>query len=138
MSWVVDASIAVTWVIPERPSEYAVRLLADGEPLLAPDLLFVEAANALWKKAKRPEITRAEAGQAVDVRLGGVLDVRPTAPLVPRALELAGRLDHPVCDCVYVALAESERLPLVSADARLSARVRTRRPRVSVVDLATL
>jgi hypothetical protein len=41
--------------------------------------------------------------------------------LVERATDLTVTLDHPVYDCFYVALAERERLPLVSADSRLLA-----------------
>jgi predicted nucleic acid-binding protein len=36
-----------------------------------------------------------------------------------RALELALELNHPIYDCFYLALAERERCPLVSADKKL-------------------
>jgi predicted nucleic acid-binding protein len=39
--------------------------------------------------------------------------------LAARALELAVDLRHPIYDCLYLALAERERAPIVSADARL-------------------
>jgi predicted nucleic acid-binding protein len=139
MSWVVDASVAVKWLIPERGSDNADRLLAAGEMLLAPDLVLVEAANALWKKAARGEVSVGEARRALDILRGGALETRPTPPLVRRALELAGQLRHPVYDCVYVALAEMEDARLVTADARLLTRG-ARKPRwpVAVVDVATI
>ena len=50
MTIVVDASIAVKWVIPEVLSAQAESLRGRAGRLLAPDLLLPEAANALWKK----------------------------------------------------------------------------------------
>ena len=52
-------------------------------------------------------------------------------PLMPRAFAIAGRLGHPVHDCVYLALAERERATLVTADERLLRRL-GRRARVKV------
>lgn len=50
MSWVVDASVAVKWVIPEVLSDAADRVRDGEDDILAPDLLLVEVANALWRK----------------------------------------------------------------------------------------
>ena len=52
MTVVVDASVALKWVIQEDGSEAAEALLRQ-EPLLAPDLLIVECANVLWVKTRR-------------------------------------------------------------------------------------
>ena len=48
-AFIVDASVAVKWVVDEQFSD-AARLLA-GARLYAPDLLYIECANILWKKA---------------------------------------------------------------------------------------
>jgi predicted nucleic acid-binding protein len=56
---VVDASVAVKWVIAEGGSDSAERLL--DHPLVAPDLLFAECANILSKKVRRGEVTKEEA-----------------------------------------------------------------------------
>jgi len=138
VSWVVDASVAVKWVIPESLSDRADRLLASDEDLLAPDLLPVEVANALWKKTARQEISAREADRALGLLLDSGIVLRPTAPLLARAMALARRLRHPVHDCVYLALAEHERARFVTADGRLAGRVASRRLRVPVVDLASV
>ena len=138
MTIVVDASVAVKWVIPEVLSDQAESLRGQADRLLAPDLLFPEAANALWKKLIRREITTREAAQALDLVMASGLDVRPSGPLLGRALAMARRLRHPVYDCVYLALAQSESATLITADRRLLARVARGRTRVAVVDLATL
>jgi predicted nucleic acid-binding protein len=138
VSWVVDASIAVKWVIPEVLSGEADRI-RDGEgDVLAPDLLLVEVANALWRKTAAKEISPREADVAFDLVRRSGIDLRPTGPLVPRAMDLARRLAHPVYDCVYLALAEREHGAFVTADQRLLRALSTRRLDISAVDLRTL
>jgi predicted nucleic acid-binding protein len=119
LSWVVDASIAVKWVIPEALSDLADRVRDGAEDVLAPDLLLVEVANALWRKTTAREISAREADAAFDLVRRSGIDLRPAGPLLPRAMDLARRLDHPVYDCVYLALAEREEATLVTADQRL-------------------
>lgn len=138
MTWVIDASIAVKWVIPEVLSERADRLRAGDDDLIAPDLLLVEAANALWKKTSRGEISPAEADAAFDLLRQSGIDLRPTPPVVTPALQLARRLAHPVYDCVYLALAAQERATVVTADRRLLRLASSRRIRLPVIDLRTI
>ena len=56
--YVVDASVAVKWLVTEKFSDEAARLLKDGSTLVAPELVFAEAANALWALRRRGEISR--------------------------------------------------------------------------------
>jgi predicted nucleic acid-binding protein len=137
MTCVVDASIAVKWVIPEVLSDKADQLRADDDEMLAPDLLLVEVANALWRKTASREISAAEAGRAFDLVSESGIDLRPTAPLLPRAMEVARQLSHPVYDCVYLVLAEREHVSFVTADRRLLRRTSARPLHVPIVDLRT-
>jgi predicted nucleic acid-binding protein len=138
MTVVVDASVAVKWVIPEVLSDRADTLRDRADRLVAPDLLLPEATNALWKKLTRREITAREATQALDLLMASGLDLRPSGPLLGRALALARRLRHPVYDCIYLALAHGEGATLVTADRRLLARVARRGMRRAVINLAAL
>jgi predicted nucleic acid-binding protein len=138
MTWVVDASIAVKWVIPEVLSDKADRVRESDEGVLAPDLLLVEVANALWRKTSAKEISAREADEAFNLVTESGIDLRPTGPLLPRAMDAARRLEHPVYDCLYLALAEREHAAFVTADHRLLRRLATSRLGVSVVDLRTL
>ncbi len=137
MTWVIDASVALKWVIPEVLSDKADRLRAGDDELLAPDLLLVEVANALWKKTVGREISPAEADRALELVSESGIDLRPTAPLLRQAMLIARRLNHPVYDCVYLALADGERASFVTADRRLLRRVPPRTLQVVVVDLRT-
>lgn len=138
MSWVVDASVAVKWVIPEVLSDLADRVRDGAEDVLAPDLLLVEVANALWRKTTAREISAREADGAFDLVRRSGIDLRPAGPLLPRAMDLARRLGHPVYDCVYLALAEREEATLVTADQRLLRRLSARKLEIAVADLRSL
>ena len=48
----------------------------------------------------------------------GPIEFHGTAPLAPRATAMALDLDHAIYDCFYLALAEREDAPLVTADRR--------------------
>jgi predicted nucleic acid-binding protein len=136
VTYVIDASVAMKWLIPETLSEEAVRLLEAGEELIAPEMLMIEAANVLWRKAVQRELTAAEADRALALLGESGIDLRPVHPLAGRALELARTLSHPVYDCVYLSLAERERATLVSADSRFLAAVARRRLKIPVTSLA--
>jgi hypothetical protein len=58
---VVDASVVIKWFIDEVHAEAARRLQAEHYDLLAPDVLWPESGNILWKKVRRGELTTAEA-----------------------------------------------------------------------------
>ena len=98
-------------------------MVQDGSPLIAPDLLIAEVCNAAWRSARLGRISPA---QVVEIAssLPRFFDVLVgAANLAPRAVAIAGQLDHPVYDCLYVALAEAEQAALVTADAQLFGKV---------------
>lgn len=123
MSLVVDASVALKWFLPEPDSQAAETLLAGAEVLIAPTLIISEVCNAAWKRWRRGETTArhaewvAEGIATVGVMLIGDQD------LAVSAMAIARRLDHPVYDCFYLALAEQRDAVMVTADKRLIARV---------------
>ena len=116
---VVDASVAVKWVVQEEGSDQAVRLI-DGPRLIAPDLLVPECANILWKKARRGELTREEAMAAAGLLVRADVELVPTRALMASALRLALDLDHAAYDCTYLALALERDVRFVTADVRFA------------------
>lgn len=114
---VIDASVAIKWIVTEEGTDDALALR--GLEFVAPDLIGLECANSLWKNARRGVISSETAlGGARALQLAEI-ELVPTRPLLRHATELALQLDHPAYDCAYLALAIREDCPLVTADNRL-------------------
>ena len=120
---VIDASVAAQWVLDEPGTERALAL-RDGDALIAPSLIASEIGNALWKAVRRGAVTRADAVAAMNSILLPFEALIPIEDLRNRALALAIELGHPIYDCFYLALAERERVALVSADERILAKAK--------------
>ena len=119
---IVDASVAIKWIVDEDGSD-AARTLA-GREMHAPDLIWVECANILWKKTVARDLTLAEAAIGLkELRLAPV-SLTPCSHLLDAALMLSGKLRHPIYDCLYLALAVQRKMPLATADRRLARAVR--------------
>jgi predicted nucleic acid-binding protein/plasmid stability protein len=121
---VVDASVAMKWFVPEPLAAGAEGLLSREHGLLAPDVLLIECANIIWKKARRGEMLRAAGDEALVLFRNSGIELIDTQPLVEPALRLARELDHPVHDCLYVAAAAAMDGVAVTADRRFFARTR--------------
>lgn len=122
MSVVVDASIAVKWVVAEEGHQESL-LLSRAQPLIAPDFVLVEAANVLWKKVRIDQLMREQALQGLEFIRGAYAELVPSNGLIERALSIALQLDHPVYDCLYLACAQVEQLEFMTADKRLAAKL---------------
>ncbi|MGC8478225.1 MAG: type II toxin-antitoxin system VapC family toxin [Acetobacteraceae bacterium] len=131
-AYVVDASVAIKWVIAEPGAEAALALL--GHELTAPDLLVAECANILWRKHRLGEISLREAGLAARLLERAEVDLVPMRRLLDRATALAIALDHPAYDAVYLALAELTGRAFVTADVRLARKAAGGTARVLTLD----
>ena len=122
--YVVDASIAVKWVVTEQYSDEAASLLESDQRIVAPDLLFAEAANALWALARRGDIKINDVADALAVLIDAQIDTPYSMrQLTAAAARLAIDIDHPVYDCFYLALAVREQCPVITADNRFHNKV---------------
>jgi predicted nucleic acid-binding protein len=102
---VIDASVAVRWVVDEAHRAEAMQVFDLGHELSAPDLIFPEVANVLRKKVKMNQISAEQARLAMLGLVETPMAVVQTAGLAGEALSLAQRLDHPAYDCFYLACA---------------------------------
>lgn len=114
---VIDASVAVKWVIEEAGTTQALALRRRA--LAAPDLLIAECANILWKKVRRNELSEREAALAAGLLARADIELVAMRPYLEAAVRIASALDHPAYDCIYIALAEAEGLRFVTADTSL-------------------
>jgi predicted nucleic acid-binding protein len=123
VSVVIDASVALKWVLDEPGKEAADALLE--EELIAPSLWLLEAANALWRRTQRGEIIGAEAKERLTELYNAPVTTIAIEDDLPAAAELADALGHPVAGCLYLALAIRENTYVVTADSRFRAAVDT-------------
>lgn len=124
--YVVDASVAVKWLVEEEFSEESAALLGTDPTLIAPELLFAEVSNALWAICRRGDISREDLAEAIATLAGApILVPNSMRQLSPSAGRLAIDLDHPVYDCFYLALAIQEQHPVITADLQFYEKVRS-------------
>lgn len=119
---VVDASVAIKWVVPE-PDTAAAMALSRQYRLLAPDLLLLECANTFWKKVRRNELTIDEALiSARGIEQAGI-EFIPIQDQTEAITRLSLDLNHPAYDCAYIAIAQNRQCRFATADRRLIAAV---------------
>ena len=120
MRLVVDASVAIKWLVREEYSDDAYLILDGRHELYAPRLLASEVGNALWKKARRGVIERDLAGVLASAVPEIAVQWADDESISPDAVRLAIALDRPVYDCVYLALAHRVNGTLITADDRFA------------------
>ena len=119
----VDASLAVKWLVNEVHTEKAFALAhswasSDVQPA-APYLMPVEVANALHRRVIQREVSSSAAYLLLDGLLNSGIELREPAGLHRRAIELASRLRQAaVYDAHYLALGEALDCELWTADER--------------------
>lgn len=116
--YVVDASVAIKWVVEEAGSTQAIIILKRGG-LAAPDLIVSECANILWKKWRRDELTKDEALMAARLLEQAEMELTASRTLLAASTALAIEIDHPAYDCLYLALALERGAKFITADDRL-------------------
>ena len=121
--FVVDASVAVKWFIPEEHSDVAELLLDENFDLAVPRLFFSEFGNILWKKFTRDELSHEDVVDAARGLRSAMLTPVADEWLLDAAIALACELKHPVYDCVYLALADSLETAVVTADQKFANKV---------------
>jgi predicted nucleic acid-binding protein len=119
--YVVDASVAVKWLIPEEHSENAMRLLESwlegGLELNAPGLLRLEVTSALTKYVERGIIDAGKAREGFEILRQVALDYHEEDwPLIEEALRASLTTDLTIYDAVYFVLARRLEATLITAD----------------------
>ncbi|HVR96656.1 MAG TPA: type II toxin-antitoxin system VapC family toxin [Thermoanaerobaculia bacterium] len=123
--FVVDASVAAKWYLPEPQSDHAAALLADPGALLAPDILYVEVAEVVWQRVAWGEVDPATAGEIMAELRKVPFELLSTTELIADALPLALENRCTLRDALYLALAVQANCPLVTADRKLHDTLKT-------------
>ena len=122
-SVVVDASLAVKWLVEEDNSDKAHAVLqswvAQDITRIAPYLMPFEVANALHRRVLRGELNVGDSTRMIARLLESRLELHQPPDLHVRALQLASQLkQNTAYDAHYLALAESFGCELWTADER--------------------
>ena len=136
--FVVDASVAVKWYFSEVDSPAALRLLSGDHALVAPDLLFVEFGNTLWKRTQRGQITTADSLEILRDLFLVPFDIQPSRKYLAHAIELAAGLGRTVYDSLYLSIAILSGCAVITADRRLLNTVRNSPFKSSILCLEEL
>lgn len=122
-SVVVDASLAIKWLVDEDYSDEARAIARSWEMRgvgpAAPHLMPVEVTNALHRRVVEQELSVDEAVDLLEFLLSSGLELHEPPGLHRRALELASLLQQGAAyDSQYLALAETLNCDLWTADER--------------------
>jgi predicted nucleic acid-binding protein len=124
--FVLDASVAIAWYLPESFTESAhtwlSRLYEGHASFFVPRLHYWEFANVLQKHVRRNFLGPQLANEIWDTHLDTQLKVAdpPTGDVLPTALAYGAT----AYDAVYIALALTLDIPLVTAERSTTAWVK--------------
>ncbi len=116
---IVDASVLVKLLAREHDSALVRAAVARASEIWAPEFVFAQAYNALWKRWRRGDYLVEQLERAPAILLALVTHPVSVALLLPKAATISRQFDHPVHDCLYIALADRQQAPLITADKRL-------------------
>lgn len=120
---VLDASVALSWVLPDEytTDTLELRKRSEREPyisLIVPPIFWYEIANVLWVAVRRKRLTPDFALSSLKVLEEFKIDSWMVEP--ERCLRLALENTLAVYDIGYLAIAEDLRIPLWTIDKQLA------------------
>src|SRR5258706_5045274 len=120
MSFVLDSSVALSWLLPDEANERTDALADALEQANAyvPAIWSLEVGNALLMAQRRKRVSDSEFKRCVAALSALPIEVDVAAKL-PGVLSIAQRLNLTSYDAAYLELAQRRGLPLATLDDRL-------------------
>ncbi len=119
--WVIDASVLIKLFINEQGSQEAAAAIKDADELLAPDLLWPEVGNVIWKYVRRGHLNAEDAEAIVSDMLQMPIETAESREFIEPALAIALSTGRTVYDSLYLALAIDRKSALLTADQKFAA-----------------
>ena len=125
MRYVIDASVAIKWLLPEADSQSALTVLDAAQAgrivLVAPALICLEFGHVLGKELRRGRCDTPTAERLWSAFRSLPITLASDRLLHDRAFLLSVARRITIYDALYVAVAELEGIPLITADVGLLA-----------------
>jgi predicted nucleic acid-binding protein len=122
--YVVDASIAISWLISSQQTPLADRVMAEarsGTPFFVPGLWYLEVANTLLVLQRRKKIDAAQCARARAALgvLDAIVDDEDPRRILLATWQLADKHELTIYDATYLELAVRRETGLVTRDGDL-------------------
>jgi predicted nucleic acid-binding protein len=117
---IIDANVATYWCV-QTPLTAAATAILSRSDLRAPALIRIETTHALLKYLRVGLITHDQFRGGIQGIKDAIFEFADDGHLLGVGTDIAISNDHPVYDCLYLALALERREPLATADRRIAA-----------------
>lgn len=119
---IVDASVALSWLLPGEETDKTLRLRDyavenSAVKLLVPSLFWYEVGNVLWVAVKRGRLIQSEATEALKTLTDFQFDIAGIE--ITEVLAISFSQDLAVYDAAYLHLAQNYKASLWTIDKRL-------------------
>ena len=113
----IDSSVLVMYFSKEEGWEEAEKVIEQGVVTL--ELAVEEVANSLWKKVLREEMAEEDAIRIIlDLASGDIIRIEDQGRYLEEAFDIAVKKRITIYDALFISLAKSRKLELVTCDRR--------------------
>jgi predicted nucleic acid-binding protein len=133
---VVDANVAVKWIVKQPLRDRALAVLRRSDILVAPSMFVSEVTSAIWQYVRAGQIGEEQARQGLSAALDQITLLEEDKELAESALAVALDLGYAPYDCFYLVAAIRRDAPLVTADRRFVNRLASTPYKSRVVNLS--
>jgi predicted nucleic acid-binding protein len=132
MKIILDTSAALHVALQGEHAAKLMPLIEEASEVLSPQFIQVEMGNALWKYIRWQSLPLDQALQHWENATGLIDQMLDDAALMPQALGLAAKHEHPVYDMLYIAAALQHGARLLTLDKKLKVLAKQIDPRLAI------
>lgn len=118
---ILDSSAALRCSLPQidKAESVAFRRVVMANECVSPVLFLSEISNAVWKEVRFRDLKKALAVEIISsISKMTTLHFEDDL-LISAAFEIALDAEHPVYDCIYIAMSRHYNAPILTADRKL-------------------